>query len=122
MAGYAGIGCRAQVVEDQASVFVELAHFLSDVGYALRLDHADGEAAKPGDVFVAVAGADTAAVRVIVPVHDVVAAIFDNPMAAVGVKDTAGIGLFLRWAGDAVGDFIGAFAALFFDSFPLDGP
>jgi len=72
-----------------------LAHFLGDVGYALGLDHADGEAAQAGDVFGAVTGADAAAVLVIVPIEDVVAAIFDAPMPSVSLKDPSRIGLLL---------------------------
>ena len=50
MAGCTGVGCHAQVVEDQASAFVELAHFLSDATHALGFDQTDGETAQAGDV------------------------------------------------------------------------
>ena len=93
MASRAGVGGHAQVVEDQASVFVELAHFLSDAFHALGLDQTDGEAAQAGDVLGAVAGADAAAVLVIVPIEDVVAAVFDGPVAAVDLEQALGIGL-----------------------------
>ena len=69
--GGARVSGHAQVVEDQASVTVELAHFLSDAAHALGLDQTDGEAAQAGDVLGAVAGADAAAVLVVVPIEDV---------------------------------------------------
>ena len=92
-AGVAGIGGHAQVVEDQASVFVELAHFLGDALHALGLDYADGEAAQAGNVLGAVAGADAAAVLIVVPVEDVMATVFDRPVTAVDLKQASGIGL-----------------------------
>ncbi len=100
----AGVIGHAQVVEDQASGLVELAHFLSDAAHALGLDHTDGEAAQPSDVLRAVAGADAAAVLVVVPIEDVVAAVFDGPVATVNLEQTAGIGLLFGATGDAVGD------------------
>ena len=41
--GGAGVGGHTQVVEDQAGVFVELAHFLGGAFYTLGLDQTDGE-------------------------------------------------------------------------------
>ena len=120
MVGYAGVGCHAQVVKDQASVLVQLAHFLCDVGRALRLDHADGEAAQAGDVFRAVAGTDTAAVLVIVPIEDIMAAVFDTPVTAIGVEDVLGIGLIRGAAGDPISDLLGKSAIFFIDDFPFD--
>ena len=81
-----------------------MAYFLGDAAHALGLDQTDGEAAQPGDVLRAVAGADAAAVLVVVPIEDVVAAVFDGPVAPVDFEQTAGIGLCRRAAGDAVGD------------------
>lgn len=79
----AGVFNHAQVVEDQASGFVELGHFLSDAAHVPGFDQTDGEAAQAGDVLGAVAGADAAAVLVIVPIEDVMAAVFDGPVVAV---------------------------------------
>jgi len=104
MARRAGVGGHAQVVEYQASVLVELAHFLSDAAHALGLDQTDGEAAQAGDVLGAVAGADAATVLVIVPIEDIMAAILDGLVAAVNFKQALGIGLLRGTAGDAVGD------------------
>ena len=59
--GVARVSGHAQVVEDQAGVFVELAHFLGDAAHALGLDQTDGEAAQAGDISRAKAGADAAA-------------------------------------------------------------
>ena len=91
--GVARVIGHAQVVEDQASVHVELAHFLSDAAHALGLDQTDGEAAQAGHVFRAIAGTDAAAVLVVVPVQDVVAAVFDGPVAPVDLKQASSIGL-----------------------------
>jgi hypothetical protein len=41
----AGVGCHAQIIEDQACVAVELAHFLGDAAHAFGLDHTDSKAA-----------------------------------------------------------------------------
>ena len=68
----AGVFGHAQIVEDQAHVARELAHFLGDAARPAGFDHADGEAAQPGDVFRAVAHSDTAAVLVEVPIENVV--------------------------------------------------
>jgi hypothetical protein len=41
----AGVRCHAQVIEDQACVAVELAHFLGDAAHGFGLDHTDSKAA-----------------------------------------------------------------------------
>ena len=66
-------------------------------------------------------GADAAAVLVIVPIDDIVAAIFDCPMPPVSLEDPSRIGLLLGSAGDAVGEFMGLFPAFLFDGVPFDG-
>ncbi len=63
------------------------------------------------------AGADAATILIIVPIQDVVAAVLDGPVPTVDLQDTSGIGLCLGSAGDAVGDFMGAFPGLLFDRF-----
>jgi hypothetical protein len=60
-----------------------------------------------------VSGPNPAAVFVKVPINNIVAAVFDTPVAAVDGKDALGVGLLRRSAGDAVGDFTGVFAGLF---------
>ena len=49
------------------------------------------------------AGADAAAVLVIVPVEDIVATVFDGPVPPVDLQYLLGVGLFRGLAGDAVG-------------------
>jgi hypothetical protein len=83
---------HSQIVEDQASVTRDLAHFLRDVAGSTRFDHAHGEAPNPGHVFQAVAGADATAIFVIISVDDVVAAVLDGPMPPVHLEDALGIG------------------------------
>ena len=65
-------------------------------------------------------GRCAATVFVVVPIEDVVAAIFDRPMPAVDLKEASGMGLFRCSAGDAVGDFVGAFSGLLLDPLPFD--
>lgn len=79
---------HAQVVEDEAHIAVELAHFLGATANRLGLDEADGKTAWPGHVLRAVAGADTAAVFVVIPIEDVMAAILDTPVPTVEREET----------------------------------
>jgi hypothetical protein len=57
-----------QVVEYQTHVKRELSHFLRHTSSAFGFEHADGETAKPGDVFRAMAGTDATAILIIVPI------------------------------------------------------
>jgi len=98
----------------------ELSHFLRDVAHSFEFDDANGKAAQSGNVFRAMASAYPAAVFVIVPIDNVMAAVFDAPMAAVGGKNALSVGLFRGSAGDAVGDFTGVFTAFFICRLPLD--
>ena len=66
------------------------------------------------------AGAYPAAVFVIVPIDNVMAAVFDAPVAAVGGKNMLSVGLLRGSAGDAIGDFTGVFTAFFICGLPLD--
>jgi len=66
------------------------------------------------------AGAYAAAVFVEVPVQDIVATIFDAPVAPVGGKDALGIGLLWSSAGNAVGDFTGVGTGFFIGGLPLN--
>src|SRR5712691_3078878 len=52
-----------QVVEYQAYVTRESSHFLRHAPSAFRLEHADGETAKPSNVFRTIAGPDATAVK-----------------------------------------------------------
>lgn len=85
------------------------------------LDDANGKTAQPGHVLRAIASAYAAAVFVIIPVENVMATVFDTPVATVGGKDALSVGLLRGSAGDAVGDFTGGFAAFFIRKLPLDG-
>ena len=66
------------------------------------------------------ASAYAAAVFVIVPIDDVMTAIFNAPVAAVGGKHALRVGLLRSSAGDAIGDVTGVFTAFFICGFPLD--
>jgi len=119
-ANSAGVVGHAQIVEEQASVFVELADFLSDRFRAFRLDQANSKAAQAGDVLRAVTGTDAATIFVKVPIENVVAAVFDGPVAAVDIEEALGIGLLGRAAGDAVGEIAGRVASFLVDHDPFD--
>ncbi len=53
---------------------------MSDAAYAFGFDDADGKAPESCNVFWTVANAYSAAVFIVVPVDDVVAAILDAPV------------------------------------------
>ena len=62
----------------------------------------------------------SAAVLVIVPIDNVMTAVFDAPVAAVGGKHTLRIGLIRSAAGNAIGDVTGVFTGFFICGLPLD--
>jgi len=72
------------------------------------------------DIFRAITLAYPTAVFIIVPINNVMAAVFDAPMSTVDSKNTLSIGLLRGSTGDAVGDFTGVFAAFLISGFPLD--
>lgn len=90
-----------------------MAHFLCDAAYAFGFNNSNGESAESCDVFRTVASAYAASIFIIVPIKDVVAAVFDTPMAAVGGENALWVGLLRGSAGDAIGEFTGAFAGFF---------
>jgi hypothetical protein len=59
------------------------------------------------------AGTYSAAVFVIVPFDDVMAGVFNAPVAPVGGKNALTVGLFRPSTGDAVGDFTGILTGFF---------
>lgn len=74
-----------QIIKDQADIEHELPHFLSCTADILGFDNTYGKSSQARHVFRTVADADSAAVFVIVPVDNVMATVFNAPMAAVGV-------------------------------------
>ncbi len=66
------------------------------------------------------AGSYPAAGFVIVPIDNVVTAVFDAPVAAVGGKHAFRVGLLRGPAGNAVGDFTGVFTGFFICELALD--
>jgi len=97
-----------------------LPHFLCHAVHTFGFDDTDGEASKTGDVFRTVTGSYPTAVFVNVPVDDVMAAILDAPVAAVGLEYLLGVGLVWDSAGDAVGDLDGAFARFLLNALAFD--
>jgi len=111
---------HSQVIEDQADIASEFSHFLSDTAHALSFDDSDGKASEAGNVFRAIAGAYPAAVFIKIPVQDVVATVFDAPVATIDGKELLGICLLRFSAGDAVGDVMGDLSGPLFYRFSLD--
>jgi len=66
------------------------------------------------------ASAYAAAVFGIVPIDNVMTAIFDAPVTAVGGKNALSVGLLRSSAGNAIGDFTGVFAGFFICGLALD--
>ena len=93
---------------------------MCDIGYTFQLDATDSKTAQTSHVFRAMASAYATAVFVIVPIDNVMTAVFDAPVAAVGGKNALSVSLFRRSAGDAIGDFTRVFTTLFVCGFSLD--
>ena len=77
------------------------------IAYTFELDAANGKAAQSGNVFRAMASAY--AVFVIVPIDNVMAAVFNAPVTTVSGKSLLRIGLLGGSAVDAISDFTGVF-------------
>ena len=93
---------------------------MRDVAYAFGFDDANGESPQSSDVFWAVTSAYAAAVFVIVPIDNVMTAVFDAPVGAVGGKHASRVGLLRSSAGNAIGNFTGIFTGFFICGLPLD--
>ena len=93
---------------------------MSYTANAFGFDNTDSESPQSGYVFWSVTNAYTAAVFVIVPIDDVMATVFDTPVAAIGGKHLLWVGLVKRSACDAVCNFTGIFSAFFIGGLPLD--
>lgn len=116
----AGILGHPQVIKDHAHIEHELSHFLGDAANPFGFDDSNCEAAKPGDVFRAVADPYSAAILVVIPINDVVAAVLNTPVFAVDLEHLFGVGLLWSSAGDAVSNIQGTLAGLFLYAVPLD--
>ena len=93
---------------------------MCDAAHTFGLDDANGKTAQSGDVFRTMASSNAAAVFVIVPIDNVMAAVFDTPVAAVGGKNALRVGLLRASTGDAVGDFARVLTGFFIYGLPLD--
>ena len=109
-----------QIVKDQAYIEHELSHFLRDAAASFGFDDANGKTSQASHVFRAMALAYPAAVFGIVPIDNVMTAVFDAPVAAVGGKHALRVGLLRGPAGNAIGDFTGVFTAFFICELALD--
>jgi len=97
-----------------------VSHFLGNATHPFGFDDSDGKTAESGNIFRAIAGTYPAAVFIEVPVQDVVAAVFDAPVVAIGGEELLRVCLLGLSAGDAVGDVEGDLAGLFFNKFSFD--
>jgi hypothetical protein len=95
---------------------------LRDAGLAVRevVKDTDGESAKAGEVRGTVAGSDAAPVLVEVPVDDIVATVFDGPVAAVDFDKTFWPGLFGRATRDPECGFERSLPAFLVDDLALN--
>ena len=95
---------------------------MRDAGLAVRevVKDADGEAAQAGDVLGAVTGANAATILIEVPVDDIVATVFDGPMAAIDFEEALWPGLFGRAAGDTERGFERSLLGFLVDHLALD--
>jgi len=104
-----------QVIEDQSGVHGQLAHLLGDTADPFPFDNTDRESPQTGDVFRPVPTAEAASVFIVVLVDDVVAAVFNGPMASVVLPYLLGRRQVRRFPGEAR-DNIGLFLATLFVS------
>ena len=88
--------------------------------YFFGFNDANGKSPKPGNVFQAITSSYAAAVFIVVPIDNVMVAIFDVPVAAVGGQNALSVCLLRSLAGNAAGGFTGGFTAFFICGFPLD--
>ncbi|MGO9592927.1 MAG: hypothetical protein ACLQFT_17985 [Steroidobacteraceae bacterium] len=84
------------MVEEQAHIALELTHGLGDAAQGFRLDEADGDAAQARDIFRAMPRAAAAAILVVVPVDDVLAAVVDDPVAATDLERRCAVACAVR--------------------------
>jgi len=66
------------------------------------------------------AGSYPAAIFVIVPINNVMTAVFNAPVATVGGQHALRVGLFRSSAGNAIGDFTGVLIGFFIGELALD--
>ena len=93
---------------------------MRDAAYSFGFDDTNGKAAQARDIFRAMAGSYPASVFVIVPIDNVMTAVFDTPVAAVGGKHTLRVSLLRGPAGNAICDFTGVFTGFFICALALD--
>ena len=97
-----------------------MSHLLGDAADPFGLDDSNSKSTKPGDVFRTITYPYPAAILVIVPINDVVAAVLDNPVLTVDLEHMLRVGLFASSTGNSIGNIQRAFAGLFLYAVPLD--
>ena len=100
MAGCAGISPHAQV-KDQLSASVKLPNLLRHIVDPLRLHDSNGKASQASNVFRAMSSSHATTVLIMIPVNDVMAAVFDAPVTTVSGENALRVGLLLGTTGNA---------------------
>ena len=106
--------------ESFAYVTHKLSHSLRDTAYTFGLNDGNGKAPQARNILRAMALAYPVSVFVIVPIDNVMTAVFDAPVATVCGKHALRVGLLRSSAGNAIGDFTGVFTGFFICGLPLD--
>jgi hypothetical protein len=96
-----GITSHTKIVEDQASIAIQLLHFLRDTGFTLgdALNDIAGETSQTGDIFWAVACTDAAAILIEILIDHKVTAILYCPVTAIHFENALRACLFWCTAG-----------------------
>jgi len=97
-----------------------LAHFLGDTTSPFGFNNSDSETAETGHIFWTVTGTYAGAIFIVVPIDNIVAAIFNTPVAAVCFKNVLGVRLGRGTTGNPVGDFRALLTGFFIDGLPFD--
>jgi len=115
-----GVFCHSKIVKHHTNTASQLPHFLRHVTCTFGFDDTNGKASQSSDIFRSISFAYPAAVLVKVPIDDVMAAVFDAPVASIYCQDALCIHLLGVSAGNAVRYFTGILAGLFFCELPLN--
>ena len=86
-------------------------HFLGYISYPLAFEKTDGESSQACHVFRTVTFWDSTAIFIVIPVKDVVTAVFNTPVLAIVSQDLFGCGQLRRLAGNSLGYHLGFFAS-----------
>ncbi len=107
-----GVFLEAQTPEGQVRFCSHEPQGLCDVCGFKEAKQADDEVSQRGDELRGVLSSDLAAVLIEGDIADIVEAVFNSPVSAVQLKETLGVSLFWREAGDPGDGFLSSFLVL----------